>query len=170
MQLSCVLIVIRLRYRLLIDEFFRPKTLVVNLNSVGFSALAMEDKISEGVTSFKAEIIQSGKSIPGEYHNWPVYLAVCREGKEAAKTYAKRARTVVISIPFSSHLRAPDCFVFIVIFIQKSCDYLGALWSKRVKRLLTLYAMRARHKGCHAPKLEHVKTLFSSTWFNTLVF
>ena len=120
MHLSCVLIVIRLWYRLFIDEHFRPKTLVVNLNSVGSSALAVEDKISEGVTSCKAKIIQSGKSIPGEYHNWPVYLAVCREGKEAAKTYSKRARTIIISIPFSSHLRAPGCFVFIVIFIEKS--------------------------------------------------
>ena len=40
MHLSCVLIFIRLWYRLFIDEFFRPKTLVVNLNSVGSSALA----------------------------------------------------------------------------------------------------------------------------------
>ena len=40
MHLSCVLIVIRLWYRLFIDEFFRLKTLVVNLNSVGSSALA----------------------------------------------------------------------------------------------------------------------------------
>ena len=46
MHLSCVLIVLRLWYRLFIDEFFRLKTLVVNLNSVGSSALAMEDKIS----------------------------------------------------------------------------------------------------------------------------
>ena len=89
MHLSYVLIVIRLWYRLFIDEFFRPKTLVVNLNSVGSSPLAMENKISSGVTSFKAKRIKSGKRIPVEYHNLNVYLAVCREGKEAAKTYAK---------------------------------------------------------------------------------
>ena len=46
MHLSCVLIVLRLWYRLFIDEFFRLKTLVVNLNSAGSSALAMKDKIS----------------------------------------------------------------------------------------------------------------------------
>ena len=74
-----------------------------------------------------------------------VYLAFCREGKEAAKTYAKRSPMVVITIPFSSHLRVPGCFVFIVIFIQKSCDYLGGRCSQRIKRLLTLsesHAMR----------------------------
>ena len=40
MHLLCVLIVIRLWYRLFIDDCFRLKTLVVNLNSVGSSALA----------------------------------------------------------------------------------------------------------------------------------
>ena len=111
MQLSCVLIVIRLWYRLLIDEFFRPKTLVVNLNSVGSSALAMEDKISEGVTSFKAKIIQSGKSIPGEYHNWPVYLAVVEKEKKLRKlTRSARERSL-----FPSHsplIYAPPAVLF----------------------------------------------------------
>ena len=44
---------------------------------------------------------------------------------------------------------------------------MGALCSQRIKRLLSLrsHAVRlavykARHKGCHIPKLEHVKTLF----------
>ena len=36
---ASVLIVIRLWYRLFIDDCFRLKTLVVNLNSVGSSAL-----------------------------------------------------------------------------------------------------------------------------------
>ena len=48
MHLWCVLVVIRLWHRLFIYEFFRLKTctLVVSLNSVGSSTLAMEDKIS----------------------------------------------------------------------------------------------------------------------------
>ena len=44
---------------------------------------------------------------------------------------------------------------------------MGALCSQRIKRLLSLrsHAVRlavykARHKGFHTPKLEHVKALF----------
>ena len=55
---------------------------------------------------------------------------------------------------------------------------MGALCSQRIKRLLSLrsHAVRlavykARHKGCHVPKLEHVKgavyfSFFFHTWFN----
>ena len=52
---------------------------------------------------------------------------------------------------------------------------MGELCSQRIKRLLSLrsHAVRlavykARHKGFHTPKLEHV--VFSWTWFNRLVF
>ena len=53
---------------------------------------------------------------------------------------------------------------------------MGALCSQRIKRLLSLrsHAMRlavykARHKGCHVPKLEHVKGAVYFSFFSYLV-
>ena len=53
---------------------------------------------------------------------------------------------------------------------------MGALCSQRIKRLLSLrsHAVRlavykARHKGCHVPKLEHVKGLCILAFFSYLV-
>ena len=79
----------------------------------------MEDKISEGVTSFKAKIIQSGKSIPGEYHNWPVYLAVVEKEKKLRKlTRSARERSL-----FPSHsplIYAPPAVLFWLLFSYKN--------------------------------------------------
>ena len=118
------------------------------------------------VTSCKAKIIQSGKSIPGEYHNWPdcVPGGLSRRIRSCENWREARANGRYFH-PILLSFARPRLFCLNCYFHTKILWLFGALCSKRVKRLLIFmqwdWLYKARHKGCHAPKLEHIKTLFS---------